>query len=65
MADNKEENATKFKKISEAYSILNDPKKRSNYDRFGKQNGNMDEEWDGGHFFKEEQPISSNRIRSC
>ena len=30
-----------------------------------KQNGNMDEEWDGGHFFKEEQPISSNRIRSC
>ena len=30
-----------------------------------KPNGNMDEEWDGGHFFKEDNPISNNRVRSC
>ena len=33
---NKEEAEKKFKEISEAYSILSDKEKRSNYDRFGK-----------------------------
>ena len=39
--NNKEECSKKFKKISEAYSILSDSKKRENYDRFGKQSNNM------------------------
>ena len=33
--DNKEEAEAKFKEISEAYVVLSDPEKRSNYDRFG------------------------------
>ena len=33
--DKKEGNETKFKEINEAYQILSDKEKRSNYDRFG------------------------------
>ncbi|MBR4172496.1 MAG: molecular chaperone DnaJ [Kiritimatiellae bacterium] len=33
--DNKEEATKKFSEISEAYEILSDPKKRSQYDQFG------------------------------
>ena len=35
-------NDTKFKKITEAYSILSDSKKRDNYDKFGKMGDNLD-----------------------
>ncbi len=34
------EAAEKFKEINEAYSVLGDPKKRSNYDQFGSAEGN-------------------------
>lgn len=34
--NNKDECEKKFKEISEAYSVLNDPEKRKQYDRFGK-----------------------------
>ena len=34
------EAAEKFKEINEAYSVLGDPKKRSNYDQFGSADGN-------------------------
>ncbi len=33
--DKKTGNEEKFKEINEAYQILSDPKKRSNYDNFG------------------------------
>src|SRR3989304_3655115 len=33
--DNKKESEEKFKEAAEAYSILSDPQKRSQYDRFG------------------------------
>lgn len=33
--DNKEESTERFKEITEAYSVLADPQKRSAYDRFG------------------------------
>ena len=35
-----EEAANKFKDINEAYQVLGDPKKRSNYDQFGSAEGN-------------------------
>jgi molecular chaperone DnaJ len=37
---NNKESEEKFKDIAEAYSVLSDPEKRSNYDRFGTPNGN-------------------------
>ena len=36
---NNKEAEEKFKDIAEAYSVLSDPEKRSNYDRFGNPNG--------------------------
>src|SRR3989338_10754128 len=33
--DKKSGNEEKFKEVNEAYQILSDPKKRSNYDNFG------------------------------
>ena len=37
--DNREEAELRFKEISEAYSVLSDSEKKSNYDRFGDANG--------------------------
>ena len=37
--DNREEAELRFKEISEAYSVLSDSEKKSNYDRFGDPNG--------------------------
>ena len=39
--NNLEENSKKFKDISEAYSILSDPKKRQHYDKFGNTPNNI------------------------
>ena len=36
--DNKEESEKKFKDISEAYSVLSNPSKKSDYDSFGRTN---------------------------
>lgn len=36
---NSDEATAKFKEISEAYEVLSDPKKRSNYDQFGSADG--------------------------
>ena len=35
--NNKEEASEKFKKISEAYSVLSDPEKKKIYDQYGKE----------------------------
>lgn len=40
----------KFKKASEAYSVLGDPEKRSQYDRFGKVGGPGGVDWDSAVF---------------
>ena len=42
---------TKFKEISEAYETLSDESKRSDYDRFGKRDGNPFGNRGGGHGF--------------
>lgn len=42
---------SKFKEISEAYETLSDESKRSNYDRFGKQEANNPFNRGGGHGF--------------
>ena len=49
---NKSEGAEdKFKEINEAYQVLSDPKKRAQYDRFGRagvgSNGGQDRPFDG------------------
>ena len=47
---NNKQYAEKFKKITEAYSILSDSKKRDNYDKFGKMDVGMD--FDPSSIFK-------------
>lgn len=48
--NNSAESTDKFQKISHAYSILNDPKKRSNYDKYGKVD---DDDFDFEEFMKQ------------
>ena len=46
---NKDPGATeKFKQISEAYEVLSDAQKKSNYDNFGSAEGNMGDGFYGG-----------------
>jgi molecular chaperone DnaJ len=54
----------KFKQVSQAYEILSDPKKKSEYDRFGKvgQRGNMDDAF--ADFFGRAQPRRRQRKKS-
>ncbi len=46
--DNKEESEKQFKEIGEAYSVLNDAKKRKTYDQFGEDGLNSN--FSGAHF---------------
>jgi molecular chaperone DnaJ len=54
--DNKEAES-KFKEVSEAYEVLSDDNKRSNYDRFGKTDG-FSGGFNGGHGFSMEDIFS-------
>jgi len=49
--DNKEAEE-KFKNISEAYSVLSDDKKKSNYDQFGDADGQMHQGFDMNDFMR-------------
>ncbi len=40
-------NAEKFKEVSEAYSVLSDDSKRSQYDTYGSAGGNTGQDWGG------------------
>ncbi|XP_065145461.1 dnaJ homolog subfamily B member 6b isoform X1 [Paramisgurnus dabryanus] len=60
--DNKEEAEKRFKVISEAYEVLSDENKRSQYDRYGKQGlngrgGRYDEDFTGGFTFRNPEDV--------
>nr|XP_055063003.1 dnaJ homolog subfamily B member 6b isoform X1 [Misgurnus anguillicaudatus] len=60
--DNKEEAEIRFKVISEAYEVLSDANKRSQYDRYGKQGlsgrgGHYDEDFTGGFTFRNPEDV--------
>lgn len=48
--DNKAEAEAKFKEVSEAYEVLSDKQKRSNYDNFGNPDGPQFGGGQGGHY---------------
>ena len=49
--DNKEEAETKFKEVSEAYEVLSDKQKKSNYDNYGDPNGPQFGGGQGGGYY--------------
>mmetsp|Transcript_110147 Transcript_110147/g.355525 ORF Transcript_110147/g.355525 Transcript_110147/m.355525 type:complete len:328 (-) Transcript_110147:63-1046(-) len=62
---NKEEAAENFKRVTEAYEVLQDSEKRKTYDQFGKEGGARESPVDFNHadqvfkaFFRDDDPFS-------
>ena len=58
--DNIEENEKKFKKITEAYEVLSDPKKRQEYDNPHLQMSNSNINMDLNNIFKQMHQMHTN-----